>query len=95
MKPNFALNLSHEGIGILHRTQIGWMYVANVSLDDPELGEQLAVLRRTVADLGNGRVITKLVIPNSQILYTEVHAPGPDYDAQIVQIRQGLEGKTP
>ncbi len=95
MKPNFALNLSHEGIGILHRTQFGWMYVANVSLDDPELEDQLAVLRRTVADLGNGRVITKLVIPNSQILYTEVYAPGPDYNAQIVQIRQGLEGKTP
>ncbi len=95
MKPNFALNLSHEGIGILHRTKIGWMCVGNVSLDDPNLSDQLAVLRRTAAELASGGVTTKLIIPNSQILYTDVHAPGPGINAQIVQIRQGLEGKTP
>ncbi len=95
MKPNFALNLSHEGISILHRTKIGWMCVGDVSLDDPALSDQLAVLRKTAADLESGGVTTKLVIPNSQILYTEVHAPGPNTKAQIVQIRHGLEGKTP
>lgn len=95
MKPKFALNLSHEGISILHRTKVGWMCVGDVSLEDPELSDQLAVLRRTAADLESSGVTTKLVIPNSQILYTEVHAPGPDTNAQMVQIRQGLEGKTP
>ena len=95
MKPNFALNLSHEGISILHRTKVGWMCVGDVSLEDPELSDQLAVLRRTAADLESSGVTTKLVIPDSQILYTEVHAPGPDTNAQMVQIRQGLEGKTP
>jgi len=71
------------------------MYVGEVSLDDPALSDRLVVLRRTAAELESGGVTTKLVIPNSQILYTMVHAPGPDANARIVQIRHGLEGKTP
>ncbi len=71
------------------------MAVGDVSLDAPNLNDQLAVLRRTAVGLESGGITTKLIIPNSQILYTDVHAPGPDINAQIVQIRQGLEGKTP
>ena len=71
------------------------MCVGDVSLDDPNLSDHLAMLRRTALELEKGGVTTKLVIPNSQILYTEVHAPGPDVNAQIVQIREGLDGKTP
>ncbi|MDJ0629475.1 MAG: hypothetical protein QNJ44_14545 [Rhodobacter sp.] len=95
MKPNFALNLSHEGISLLHRAQAGWLTVGDVSLDDPSLVDQLGVLRRTAADLETGGMTTKLVIPNSQILYTEVDAPGPMTADRIAQIRDGLVGLTP
>jgi len=95
MKPNFALNLSHEGISLLHRAKAGWLRVGDVALDDPDLTEQLQVLRRTAADLENRGLTTKLVIPNSQILYTEIEAPGPDTATRIAQIRDGLVGLTP
>ncbi len=95
MKPNFALDLSLESIRLLHRTEIGWMCVGDVSLDDPELGDRLAVLRRTASGLEISGVTTKLVIPNSQVLYIELHAPGPSAEDRIAQIRRCLEGKTP
>ena len=95
MKPNFALNLSHEGISLLHRAKAGWLQVGDIALDDPGLNDQLKVLRRTAADLESGGLTTKLVIPNSQILYTEVEAPGPDTTARLAQIRDGLVGLTP
>jgi len=98
MKPNFALNLSHEGIGLLHRKKggkDGWTLIGEVGLDDDEMSAKLAVLRKTAADLEKGGLATKLIIPNSQILYTEIEAPGPDDIAREVQIRKGLEGLTP
>lgn len=98
MKPNFALNLSHDGIGLLHRkkgTKNGWTLMGEVAIDDPALGEKLDMLRKNAADLEKGGLATKLVIPNSQILYTEIDAPGPDDIAREVQIRKGLEGLTP
>ncbi|MDJ0826840.1 MAG: hypothetical protein QNJ16_15180 [Rhodobacter sp.] len=95
MKPNFALNLSHEGISLLHRAKAGWLAIGGVSLDDPSLVDELGVLRRTAADLEAGGMTTKLVIPNSQILYTEVDAPGPSTADRIAQIRDGLVGLTP
>lgn len=95
MKPNFALNLSHEGISLLHRAKTGWLHVGGVALDDSDLNEQLRILRRTAADLDSGGLTTKLVIPNSQVLYTKIEAPGPDTTARISQIRDGLIGLTP
>ncbi len=95
MKPNFALDLSHDGIGLLHRAKGGWSRVGEVMLDDPELGEKLAVLRKTATDLEKGGISTKLIIPNSQVLYTTLDTPGPDDIAREIQIREGLEGLTP
>lgn len=98
MKPNFALNLSHDGIGLLHRktgTKNGWTLMGEVAIDDPALGEKLDMLRKNAADLEKGGLATKLLIPNSQILYTEIEAPGPDDISREVQIRKGLEGLTP
>ncbi len=95
MKPSFALNLSHEGISLLHRATAGWLRIGDVALDDPDLSEQLKMLRKTAADLESGGLTSKLVIPNSQVLYTEIEAPGPDTAARKAQIRKGLVGLTP
>ncbi len=95
MKPNFALDLSHEGINLLHRGKGGWTLVGSVALDDPDMGARLDDLRRSAAMLESGGFTTKLVIPNSQILYTTVDAAGPDDISREVQIRAALDGVTP
>ncbi|TYB82891.1 hypothetical protein [Maritimibacter fusiformis] len=95
MKPNFALDLSHDGISLLHRGISGWSLVGEVALDDPLMGSHLAELRRTAAELESGGVTTKLIIPNSQLLYVTLEAPGPDDISREVQIRAALEGLTP
>lgn len=95
MKPNFALDLSHDGIGLLHRGRKGWLRVGDVALDDPVMRGALAMLRRTAADLSPEGVTTKLVLPASQILYLEVEAPGPSDTDRDAQVRAALEGRTP
>jgi hypothetical protein len=96
MKPNFALNLSHEGIVLLHRSPRNtWTEVGEVALDDPDLRENLSFLRSTAVGLEGKGFGTKLILPSSQVLYLEVHAPGPGEAERMAQIVKELEGKTP
>ncbi|WP_456386468.1 hypothetical protein [Profundibacter sp.] len=95
MKPKFALDLSHDGIGLLHRSGDAWHTVGSVSLDDTEFSEKLGFLRQTAAALESSGVTTKLVIPNSQILFTTVKADGPTDAERHAQIRSALIGATP
>lgn len=95
MKPDFALDLTHDGISLLYRGKGSWQRVGEVALDDPSMAEHLAELRAIAEGLVGGRVTSKLIIPDSQILYTTLEAPGPDDAAREVQIRAALEGMTP
>lgn len=95
MKPSFALNLSHDGIGLLHRGRGGWLRVGDVALDDPDMNDRMAWLRKTAASLATGGVTTKLILPNTEILYDEVPAPGPTEAEREAQVKAGLEGRTP
>lgn len=95
MKPAFALNLSPDGIGLLHRTSRGWLLVGQVALDDPGMTEALGYLRKTALGLAPQGFTTKLILPASQILYTQVEAPGPDAANRRRQIARALEGRTP
>ncbi len=95
MKPNFVLNLSHEGISLLHRTEGGWHMIGEVDLNDPDFNNKIRYLHQTAAGLETGGVSTKLVIPNSQILYNVVDAPGPSAPERHGQIRAALDGATP
>lgn len=95
MKPNFALNLSHDGIGLAHRTASGWQLVGEVSLDAPDLTEQLAQLRRVALQHAPEGMLTKLIIPASQVLYIEIDAPGPRSAQRRKQIAAALDGVTP
>ncbi|RYI01572.1 MAG: translation initiation factor 2, partial [Acetobacteraceae bacterium] len=95
MKPTFALDLTSEAIALLHRTPKGWLSIGEVAFDAPDLSEALDYLRKTALGLSPLGVATKLVLPNSQILYTEVHAPGPSREEKRRQIAAGLEGRTP
>ena len=69
MKPNFALSLSFEGIRLLHRSGTGWTPVGEVGLDSPDLGGELAVLRKTALALDPAGLRSKLILPNEQIRY--------------------------
>ncbi len=95
MKPSFALDLTDDGITLLHRTARGWMDVGSVSFSEPDLAAALDYLRATALGLSPTEVSTKLVIPNSQIRYFQIDAPGPDADSQRAQIAAALEGLTP
>ena len=69
--------------------------VGAVPLDTPDLTEALGYLRATALGLSPRGMATKLVIPNDQILYLTVHAPGPDKAARHAQVAAALEGRTP
>ncbi|MBV1904393.1 MAG: hypothetical protein KUG58_12240 [Marinosulfonomonas sp.] len=95
MKPSFALILSHDGIRLLRRATNGWRCVGEVAPDDPDLSKQLKYLRQTATDLSGGKFSTKLVLPNSQILYTKIDALGASHERREQEIRKGMEGLTP
>ncbi|WP_107816810.1 hypothetical protein [Celeribacter persicus] len=93
MKPNFALNLSHDGITLLHRTSSGWLVMGEVALDAPDMAAELAELRKRATSVSTAGLATKLLIPNSQILYRALPDPGPQ--ARDTAIRTALDGATP
>ena len=95
MKPTFALDLTNDSIGLLHRAPKGWLSIGEVAFDAPDLTEALAYLRKTALGLSPIGIATKIVIPNAQVLYTEIHAPGPSREDKRKQILAGLEGRTP
>ena len=94
MKPNFALVLSFDGIGLLHRAPDGWHMVGEVALDASDLASALAELRRTATGLDSEGLRSKLVIPNEQIRYLTLPAPmrGTDMAAHVAAC---LDGATP
>lgn len=99
MKPGFALLLSHDGLTLSHRTSEGWLRIGEVSLDAPDVAGALAELRVQAVEIAKARNLaplrTKLVLPNSEVLYHTVSVEGvtsPDYDGAI---RDSLDGRTP
>lgn len=95
MKPNFALTFTSDSIGLLHRTARGWLEIGTTPFDAPDLPEALSYLRRSALGLAPHGVTSKLVLPEDQILYLELEAPGPSDSAREGQIRRALEGRTP
>lgn len=95
MKPAFALDFRNDAIALLHRTTAGWHQVGRVTFDDPDLPAALSYLRATALGLDPRGLATKLILPDDQVLYTTLDAPGPDDASRAAQIRVGLEGRTP
>ncbi|MBL3552497.1 hypothetical protein [Rhodovulum sulfidophilum] len=95
MKPDFALTLAEDGIGLQHRAKAGWRSLGEVSLHDPGLAETLRLLRATAGNLAEGRPLVALVIPDSQILYTELPVEGESRAEKHASLLRGLDGLTP
>lgn len=95
MKPNFALDLTHDSVSLLHRTPNGWLFVGKVMLDADDLAGEIAFWRGTAQSLAPHGMTSKLVIPNSEVLYRRLNAPGPDDKSRDAQIRAQIDGLTP
>ncbi len=95
MKPEFALSLSLDGIGLLMRGQEGWLRVGDVALDVADLDAELSDLRRAALGLAPGGFTTMLVIPDSQIRYLEIETGDVDDPTRQAMIRHALDGATP
>jgi hypothetical protein len=95
MKPSFALNLTDEGVTLLHRTARGWLDLGHVAFSEPDLPAALDYLRNKALGLAPKGLSTKVVIPNSQILYLELAASSPDPEEMRAQIAAQLDGRTP
>lgn len=95
MKPSFALDFRGDAIALLHRTSRGWTEVGRTDFARPDMEEALSFLRATALELSAGGISTKLIIPNEQILYIALRAPGPDAARRRKQIAAALEGRTP
>lgn len=92
MKPNFALNLSFDGIGLLHRVPAGWHLVGEVSLEAEDLNGALAVLLETGKQIDHSGVRTKVVLPEEQIKYITLES---EPHAGEREVRLALDGATP
>lgn len=96
MAPNFALFLSPEGIALAHRQPGGhWAVLGDTALDVPDLGASLLVLRKLAEQRAGKDFETLVILPDDQVLYTSLTAPGPDEADRLEQIRDGLDGLTP
>jgi hypothetical protein len=95
MKPNFALNLSDDRIGLLQRTGRGWLPLGEALFGAPDMEDRLTALREKAAHATPRGIATKLVIPNSQILYTTVTVTAATDSGKTDEIRAALAGRTP
>lgn len=94
MRPNFALDFRDSGIALLHRSPDGWRELGMVEMDAPDMAGALEDLRASAAELDARGLATKLIIPNSQILYLPVEVSG-NPDTRLAEIGAALEGRTP
>lgn len=95
MKPNFALDLSPDGVRLFHRSATGWRDLGAALFTESAFAERLGWLRATALELEPEGIATKLILPPSEVLYTEIVAPGPDASSRRRQIRAALADMTP
>lgn len=90
MKTNFALGLTENGITLWMRNNADWLRVGAVATDAPDLDTQMQALVAKARAHTPEDFVTKLVIPDDQILYTRLEVT-PEAHA----IRAALDGQTP
>ncbi|MCY4179878.1 MAG: hypothetical protein OXD48_06330, partial [Litoreibacter sp.] len=89
MTPKIALNLSQDGIVLLHRAEdgSGWYEEGRVSFEKDDIETGLTALRAHATQLEGEGFETKLVLPHSQLLFASLDL-GEDVGA-------ALEARTP
>ncbi|MEM7471577.1 MAG: hypothetical protein AAF340_09525 [Pseudomonadota bacterium] len=89
MTPKIALNLSQDGIALLHRAEdgSGWYEEGRVDFEKDDIETGLKALQEQAAKLEGEGFETKLVLPHSQLLFATLDL-GDDVGA-------ALEERTP
>lgn len=95
MKPQFALDLTHTSIRLLHLAGPDEVELGFVTLDDPDFDARVHDLYRIAEERAKGRVRSLLLLPNSEILYTRVHTGPGDREARAKAVAEALVGMTP
>ncbi len=98
MKPQIAISMSRDGIEVLRRMADGWRNTSLIPLSDPEFSARVRAAHAEAQAAGGGRDASdpsKLIIPGTEILYTSVHAPGPEDSDRQEQIGRAIDGMTP
>ena len=91
MAASFVLHLDHDGIMLTDAAD--GKVAGTVKLDEPDFDARVAALRALAGEAGAAEV--DVVLPASQILYTETAASGLDAVADAGRVRAALEGMTP
>ena len=78
MKPNFALGLTDDGITLWQRDSAGLLRVGVVALDAPDMDVQMQALVDKARALAPDGIATQLVVPDEQVLYTDIPAQPDD-----------------
>lgn len=91
MSARLALDLDHDAIRLLSHQSDGWVVEGVAALDSEDMSAHLAALRQRAVDLVGENPDVLLVLPRSQILYTEF--AGLTEPAN--QVPEQLDGMTP
>ena len=95
MKTNFALGLTDDGITLWQRGSPGWLRVGAVPPDAEDLDTQMQGLVKIASALAPEGLLTKLVVPDAQILYCTLPVSARNREMQGHEIRAQLAGRTP
>lgn len=96
MKPHFALSLSVEGIGLLHRAEgAGWHLVGEIAFDSADLAADLDGLRDKALAIDPDGLACKLILPEEQIKYLDLAAEDAPADDLATLVANALDGATP
>ena len=95
MKPNFALGLTDDGITLWHRDAAGWLRVGAVPPDSADMDTRMRALVDTAHALAPEGLLTKLVIPDDQILFCDLAVHGATDERKREVLRGQLAGRTP
>jgi hypothetical protein len=92
MKVPHILMLGPETIRLLRRVDNTDEIIGEIPTDAADITPGLKAL---ISGAGAVPLPAHLVLPDSQILYTRVDAPGPDDPERAAQVRAALDGLTP
>ena len=92
---NFSISFNRSIASMFHHPIIGVkVLIGEVDMNHPNSNRHWSMLRRKAFNLAGGLLKTKIVIPADRVYYSECYAPGPTPEERVVQIRQGLIGRT-
>lgn len=94
MKPAFALSFSSTGLSLRHHSDDDWYTIGAVSLDAPDLTDQIQDLREKAFALEND-LSCKVIVPDDQIRYLSVATEGLSAEDSEQKVYEALAAATP